>query len=122
VVISKLLKYAPALAQNCSAHSYVMAYQQSDYDNYNRNPEVADQFLDRPPQASDDKPFEWLEVQTQAGIWSTTVKMDTSVDPEVAEPEDIGCQYRVTLRADGSYEIFSTVNFDEFLPVARPPE
>ena len=115
LTISLLQKYSKFLQQDCAAHSYVMSYQQSDYEEYNANPDIRGQTLDLPQ--SDEK-LAWIQVNTTQGIFSTLAIMGLSDDPSDEGAKDIGVQYRVSISDQGDFEILSTFDFKEWYKLA----
>lgn len=109
--------YSERLANNCSVHPYVAAYQKSDYLAYNLAPDVPDQPVPIPTVY--DSEATWAQLVRTNGIFSTLEEMGTSTDPDDPGANDIGVQYRVTIEDDGKLEIFSTSEFDTFDEVAE---
>jgi beta-lactamase superfamily II metal-dependent hydrolase len=111
LTISLILKYATRLQKNCGEHSYVMAYQKSDYVAYNANPDIKGQTVD--PLVSDNDNA-WIQRTGTEGIFSTLTTMGLSEDPNNEGAKDLGVQYRVTISDDGDFEILSTEEFEVF--------
>jgi len=111
LTIDLLAAFAPALSQTCAEHSWVAHYQRADYVEFNLNP-------DQPPGRKipfkpDDLEDGWIQLSGGAGIFSTLAIMDQSQpDGSLA---DIGAQYSLVVRDDGSLQILSTL---EDSPVA----
>lgn len=111
VTISLLLKYATRLQRDCGEHSYVMSYQKSDYEEYNRKPDVTGQPL---PIPDNEKALEWLQITSTVGIFSTLAVMGLGTEADDDGSKDIGIQYRVTISDEGDFKILSTDEFEMF--------
>ncbi|WP_331768097.1 MBL fold metallo-hydrolase [Embleya sp. NBC_00896] len=99
-----LERYAPALCRDCGRHSYVVAYQRSDYEQYNSAPDIPN---DKPleiPACAD----QWIQKSGTEGIFSTLATMGISKDPNDPGAADAGVQYRVSIWDDGSLKIYPT--------------
>ncbi len=116
LTISLLFKYATLLQRDCGEHSYVMAYQKSDYVSYNHDPDVPGETVDLPVTNHDKA---WIQMSSQAGIFSTLARLGLSKDPNDEGAADLGVQYRVTISDNGDLEIFSTADFAAFAKVGQ---
>jgi hypothetical protein len=111
LTISLLRKYATRLQKDCGIHSYVMSYQKTDFEEYNRDPDIPGQTLDLPVS---DKDLAWVEVPTTEGIFSTLAIMGLGTQASDDGSKDIGVQYRVSISDNADFDILSTEEFAKF--------
>jgi hypothetical protein len=111
LTIDLLRAYGKRLQKNCVPHTYVSSYQLTDYVAYNQHPDVPGQQLPMPTNPNTD---EWIQSDSKEGIFSTLAVMGTSTDPDDEGAHDIGVQYRVTIGDDGSFDVYSTVDFSQY--------
>jgi beta-lactamase superfamily II metal-dependent hydrolase len=108
--------YAKRLQGDCTPHSYVSAYEQSDYVQYNAAPDIRGQQLPIPIMPSTAC---WAQFLSSEGIFSTLAQIGVSKDPQDPGAADIGVQYRVTIEDNSDFRIETTDDFSSFSPEAK---
>jgi hypothetical protein len=111
LTVDLLRAYGQRLQKDCGPHTYVSSYQLTDYTTYNEHPDAPNQKL---PIPSNPKDLEWIQSDTKEGIFSTLAVMGTSTDPFDEGANDIGVQYRITIGDNGSFDVYSTLDFSKF--------
>jgi beta-lactamase superfamily II metal-dependent hydrolase len=95
-----LLQRYGNLQKNVVDHGYVSAYQASDYDEYNANPDFAGAPLPKPAAIPDNS---WVQTVDKSGVFCTLATMGVG-----AADADQGHQYQVTVLASGALDLQST--------------
>ena len=97
------------LPSNSVSHTYVSAYDRSDYVAFNKNNRGAE--IDDP--YPDEDPMDWIESETREGIFTTLARIDgMQINGKWA---DVGQQIQVVFKSNGDYDLYTTLD-NAFVP------
>lgn len=101
LTLNLILKHSNRLYGKCEPHNIISAFDSSDYDAYNKNPDVKGDTV-----TYSDPGRYWRETSSTDGIFTSLVKMDAT-QPDASEA-DQGAQFQLSISNAGIIEITST--------------
>jgi hypothetical protein len=101
LTLNLILKHSNRLYGKCEPHNIISAFDSSEYDAYNKTPDVKGDSV-----TYSDPGQYWRETSTTDGIFTSLVKMDATQSD--ASEADQGAQFQLSISGAGMIQITST--------------